>query len=178
MIKFYVKLHFYWNLPDLHQHQRARIREPVVFKQIQHLPEKRSDHFDWIRSFRINNPIDKGDQRIYYRDTYNINLFDYKVRRRFNVNSIPQYQYGYHRAMELYQKFNQTPKMIETIPGKATSHYEVSKKDKLLINDPDLFFRRTPPPETDSNTTMSEISYVSATDWPATVNAPPTPRND
>jgi hypothetical protein len=128
-----VKLHFYWNLPDLHQHQRARIREPVVFKQIQHLPEKRSDHFDWIRSFRINDPIDKaerrriknwqrhahkrnkkkkqlpplpydyrGDQRIYYRDTYNINLFDYKVRRRFNVNSIPQYQYGYHRAIELY----------------------------------------------------------------------------
>ncbi|GBC40336.1 hypothetical protein GLOIN_2v1788639 [Rhizophagus irregularis DAOM 181602=DAOM 197198] len=54
---------------------------------------------NWIRRNNKRNKQKKllppippginGDLRIYYRDTYNINLFDHKVRRRFNVTSIP-----------------------------------------------------------------------------------------
>lgn len=44
-----------------------------------------------------------GDPKNYYRQTYNINLFDYKVRRRFDINSISHY--GYDRAIELHQMY-------------------------------------------------------------------------
>ncbi|PKY55533.1 hypothetical protein RhiirA4_427586, partial [Rhizophagus irregularis] len=75
-------------------------------------------------------PGHQGDQRIYYKDTYNINLFDYKRNRN------------------------------------------------ILTNNNDLFFWRTPPPDTDLTTTMSDISYTSATEWLTSVEAPPMPKHD
>ncbi|PKY26782.1 hypothetical protein RhiirB3_528810 [Rhizophagus irregularis] len=115
----------------------------------------------------------QGDQKIYYKDTYNINLFDYKVRRRFNVSSIPQYNYGYNQAMALYRKYHPPTTIIQDIPITENSFYEISKKDRnILTNNKDLFFRRTLPPDTDSNTTMSDISYTSATKWELSVEAP------
>ncbi|CAB5380323.1 unnamed protein product [Rhizophagus irregularis] len=121
----------------------------------------------------------QGDQRIYYRDTYNINLFDYKVRRRFNVSSIPQYNYGYDQAMALYRKHHPPMTIIQDIPVTENSFYEISKRDhNILTNNNDLFFRRTPPPDTDSTTTISDISYTSATKWLTSVEVPPTPKHD
>jgi hypothetical protein len=46
-------------------------------------------------------PDFRGDPRIYYKNTYNINLFDYNIRRRYDVSSIPQYNYGYGCVLEL-----------------------------------------------------------------------------
>jgi hypothetical protein len=87
----------------------------VVFKQIQHLPEKTTNEFlvnllkikecfpdhpkqmlrrskNWLRRVKKRNKLKKplpplppdlrGDPRLFYHRTYNINLFDYKVRRR------------------------------------------------------------------------------------------------
>ncbi|PKB98120.1 hypothetical protein RhiirA5_428744 [Rhizophagus irregularis] len=92
---------------------------PVVFKQLRHLPTKsipirygnyikaastdekryRVREKNWLRRLRARNKKKKklpplprdhvGDSRIYYKRTYNIDLFDYKVRKLFNVSSIP-----------------------------------------------------------------------------------------
>ncbi|EXX66769.1 hypothetical protein RirG_120600 [Rhizophagus irregularis DAOM 197198w] len=86
----------------------VRTPHPALFKQIQHLPEKHSGFEkrkrhkrrikNWIRRNRKRNKLKKqfpplppgtpGDLRIYtyYKNTYNINLFDYKVRKRFDPN--------------------------------------------------------------------------------------------
>ncbi|PKK71631.1 hypothetical protein RhiirC2_744273 [Rhizophagus irregularis] len=48
--------------------------------------------------------------------------------------------------------------------SKATVRYSISKKDQEIISDPNVFLRRTPPPDNESHTTMSDVSYISAAD--------------
>ncbi|EXX58432.1 hypothetical protein RirG_198060 [Rhizophagus irregularis DAOM 197198w] len=52
------------------------------------------------------------------------------------------------------------------------------KKDQEIINDTNVFLRRTPPPDNDSHTTMSDVSYVSAAESVATIISPPTPAQE
>ncbi|PKY18978.1 hypothetical protein RhiirB3_431896 [Rhizophagus irregularis] len=116
-----------------------------------------------------------------FKNTYNINLFDYEIRRRYDVSSIPQYNYGYAHAIQLYRLYNiNTPTIVEDVTHntKANVRYSISKKDQGIINDPDIFLRRTLPPDNDSNTTMSDNSYVSAAGSVATVIYPPTPAHE
>ncbi|PKK77964.1 hypothetical protein RhiirC2_770740 [Rhizophagus irregularis] len=40
--------------------------------------------------------------------------------------------------------------------------FVISEKDCNIINDPSVFSRRTPPPDCESTTTISDRSYVSA----------------
>jgi hypothetical protein len=42
-----------------------------------------------------------GDAQIYYQTTYNINLFDYNIRRQYDISSLPQYNYTYARVQLL-----------------------------------------------------------------------------
>ncbi|PKY57456.1 hypothetical protein RhiirA4_510000 [Rhizophagus irregularis] len=123
-----------------------------------------------------------GDPRLYYQRTYNINLFDYKVRKRFNVSSIPQYNYGYTQARARHLNFTKRlPSMIiDTIPENPDNliTYVISDKDRSIINDPSVFLRRTPPPDDTSITTISDNSYASAAESVATVIYPPTPAGD
>ncbi|UZO14632.1 uncharacterized protein OCT59_006085 [Rhizophagus irregularis] len=79
-------------------------------KLLDQLTRKRAKN--WRR--RVNNcnklkkklpelPVDfSGDAQNYYFQTYNINLFAYKVRRRYDLSNIPQCQYGYLKAKRLY----------------------------------------------------------------------------
>ncbi|POG72936.1 hypothetical protein GLOIN_2v1874770 [Rhizophagus irregularis DAOM 181602=DAOM 197198] len=95
----------------------------------------------------------------------NINLFDYKIRRHFNVSSIPQYNNGYKKALELRQQYQQRQNYyIEDVTTKSNTnaHYVISEQDQVLINASDLFLRRTPTLDVDSHTTMSDNSYISA----------------
>uniref|UniRef100_U9TPD2 Uncharacterized protein n=1 Tax=Rhizophagus irregularis (strain DAOM 181602 / DAOM 197198 / MUCL 43194) TaxID=747089 RepID=U9TPD2_RHIID len=50
--------------------------------------------------------------------------------------------------------------------------------DQEIINDTNVFLRRTPPPDNDSHTTMSDVSYVSAAESVATIIYPPTPAQE
>ncbi|GBC27973.1 hypothetical protein GLOIN_2v1788639 [Rhizophagus irregularis DAOM 181602=DAOM 197198] len=143
---------------------------------------------NWIRRTKKRNRLKKqlpplpagfvGDQRIYYHDTYNINLFDYNIRRRYNVSSIPQYNYGYSKAVELYRQHHDKYVTMNFIQPPPNVSYHIKKNDHYIFNDPNIFFRHTPPPDKDSHTTMSDISYVSASEGPSVVEFPPTPSHD
>uniref|UniRef100_U9V8H7 Uncharacterized protein n=1 Tax=Rhizophagus irregularis (strain DAOM 181602 / DAOM 197198 / MUCL 43194) TaxID=747089 RepID=U9V8H7_RHIID len=103
---------------------------------------------------------------------HNINLFDYKIRRHFNVSSIPQYNNGYKKALELRQQYQQRQNYyIEDVTTKSNTnaHYVISEQDQVLINASDLFLRRTPSLDVDSHTTMSDNSYISAAESVVTV---------
>lgn len=125
-------------------------------------------------------PGTPGDPRVYLRQTYNINLFEYKVRRRYDVSSIPQFNYGYKYAVQQYRRHVQLS-TIQTsdVTSKANNnaHYVISKQDQAIINAPDVFLRRTPPPDDTSNSTMSDLSYTSAVST-NTVIYPPTPAHE
>ncbi|EXX52058.1 hypothetical protein GLOIN_2v1779171 [Rhizophagus irregularis DAOM 181602=DAOM 197198] len=143
---------------------------------------------NWIRRTKKRNRLKKqlpplpagfiGDQRTYYYDTYNINLFDYNIRRRYNVSSIPQYDYGYSKAVELYRQHHDKYVTMNSIQPPPNVSYHIKKTDQHIFNDPNLFFRRTPPPDNDSHTTMSDITYFSASEGPSVVEFPPTPSYD
>ncbi|PKK68476.1 hypothetical protein RhiirC2_713363 [Rhizophagus irregularis] len=118
--KAYSRLEF-----DVRPTTTPRRNNPTVFKQLQHLPRRpravgppnglhtasRTAEYSKARKReKIGSDVLKsaipalppgtpGDPRIFYLKTYyNISLFDYKVRRRFDVSSIPQYNYSYHKA--------------------------------------------------------------------------------
>ncbi|PKY60399.1 hypothetical protein RhiirA4_484058 [Rhizophagus irregularis] len=143
---------------------------------------------NWIRRTRKRNRLKKqlpllpagfvGDQRTYYYETYNINLFDYNVRRRFNVSSIPQYNYGYSKAVELYRLHHTKYITMNSIPQPPNVSYQIKKNDRHIFNDPNILFQRTPPPDNDSHTTMSDLSYISASKGPSVMEFPPTPSHD
>ncbi|PKY45735.1 hypothetical protein RhiirA4_420081 [Rhizophagus irregularis] len=90
-------------------------------------------------------PGTTGDLKNYYRQTYNINLFDYKVRRRFDVSSIPHYKYGYGRSVGLHQMYlRKCSQVIEDVTPSANAkpRFIISQKDRNIINDPNVYFRR------------------------------------
>ncbi|PKC59183.1 hypothetical protein RhiirA1_400140 [Rhizophagus irregularis] len=143
---------------------------------------------NWIRRTKKRNRLKKqlpplpagfvGDQRTYYYDTYNINLFDYNIRRRYNVSRIPQYNYGYSKAVELYRQHHDKYVTVNFIQPPPNVSYHIKKNDQDIFNDPNLFFWRTPPPDNNSHTTMSDISYFSASEGPSVVEFLPTPLHD
>lgn len=88
------------------------------------------------------SPSTPEDPQLFYKSTYNINLFDYKIRRRFNVSSILQYNYGYTRTLQLHQAHTSQPTIIvEDLTEKANTNafYVISDKDQSIINDPSVF---------------------------------------
>ncbi|GBC49638.2 hypothetical protein GLOIN_2v1478203 [Rhizophagus irregularis DAOM 181602=DAOM 197198] len=157
--------------------QRVRNKHPLGRYDPRHNPDSKKDkrrEKNWLRT--------PGDPRIYYRDTYNINLFDYKVRRRFDVRKLPNYQYGYYDALKIRQRYlqRQQTMIMEDVTHKADANvrYSINDKDRDILNAPDTFLRRTPPPD---NTTISDLSYVSAADSLETIIYsiyPPTPAHD
>ncbi|CAB4441047.1 unnamed protein product [Rhizophagus irregularis] len=122
----------------------------TVFKKITHLVERdpldersEDDKFldqltrkrakRWRR--RINNrnklrkklpilpPDFSGDARNYYFETYNINLFAYKVRRRYDLSNIRQCQYGYLKAKRLHNNYMERKKLrppVRTQPSQSS----------------------------------------------------------
>ncbi|CAB5367510.1 unnamed protein product [Rhizophagus irregularis] len=104
----------------------------TVFKKVSHLVEREPSYEkseedklldqltrkrakNWQRCVNNRNKLKKklpalpvdfsGDARNYYFQTYNINLFTYKVRRRYDLSNIPQCQYGYLKAKRLYNNY-------------------------------------------------------------------------
>ncbi|CAB5383525.1 unnamed protein product [Rhizophagus irregularis] len=104
----------------------------TVFKKVSHLVEREPSYEkseedklldqltqkrakNWRRRVNNRNKLKKklpalpvnfsGDARNYYFQTYNINLFAYKVRRRYDLSNIPQCQYGYLKAKRLYNNY-------------------------------------------------------------------------
>ncbi|GBC12316.2 hypothetical protein GLOIN_2v1874770 [Rhizophagus irregularis DAOM 181602=DAOM 197198] len=90
----------------------------------------------------------------------------------FYYRSIPQYNNGYKKALELRQQYQQRQNYyIEDVTTKSNTnaHYVISEQDQVLINASDLFLRRTPSLDVDSHTTMSDNSYISAAESVVTV---------
>jgi hypothetical protein len=64
--------------------------------------------------------------------------------------------------MDFYE-LHHTPKLvfIEDIShNSANVNFSVSKKDQAIINDPTIFFRRTPPPDDQSVSTVRATSFT------------------
>ncbi|PKY50215.1 hypothetical protein RhiirA4_545803 [Rhizophagus irregularis] len=76
---------------------------------------------------------------------------------------------------EILNEFKRMNVRIESIKEDVTTksntnaYYVISEQDQVLINALDLFLRRTPPPDVDSHTTMSDNSYISAAESVVTV---------
>ncbi|PKK72499.1 hypothetical protein RhiirC2_777118 [Rhizophagus irregularis] len=81
------------------------------------------------------------------------------VRRRFDVSSIPQYNCGYERALQLRQHYLQQRQDV-TSTANSNAYYQISHHDQSIINAPDVFFRRTPPPDNDSHTTVAATTLL------------------
>ncbi|PKY38389.1 hypothetical protein RhiirA4_451375 [Rhizophagus irregularis] len=158
--------------PKIIRPPTAQEPDPAVFKQLRHLPTKlipfrygryikanstdENGEKNRLRSLRARNkrkkrspplpPGTPGNPRVYYKRTYNINLFDYKVRKRFDVSSIPQYNYGYAQALVFHQTLRRKrPLIIETIPEITNKDviFVTSEKNRNIINDPTVFLRRS-----------------------------------
>ncbi|CAG8780458.1 14969_t:CDS:2, partial [Rhizophagus irregularis] len=82
-----------------------------VYKKIQHAVERfppysRKSKLE-IESDKIIRKRTKNWKRpiSYYFNTHNINLAAYKVRRRYNLSGIPDYKFGYLKAVRRYGKY-------------------------------------------------------------------------
>lgn len=166
--------------PYILKESSKNFQNSVVFKQLCHCVERGAvpltyNHLsimekstlrqtkNWIRRVKKCNKLKKtlpplpvdfiGDAHKFYYETYNINLFDYKIRRRFDISNIPQYNYGYLKAKYLYVTHilrRSRPLVIENLPpaNKDNNLFVISESHSSLINDNNTFFRRsTPPPE-------------------------------
>lgn len=112
--------------------------------------------------------------------TYNINLFDYNIRRRYdisNIPNIPQYNYGYHHELKLKQhpKALVVQDIIKQPKITGFTHYIISKKDRNILNEPDGFLRRTLPPDDGTISTITVNFYVTTGESAATIIYPPIP---
>ncbi|CAB5357016.1 unnamed protein product [Rhizophagus irregularis] len=54
------------------------------------------------------------------------------------------------------------PALPPGTPGDPRIFYLKTEKDQAIINAPEVYFRRTPPPDDASNITTSDVSYTSA----------------
>ncbi|EXX76793.1 hypothetical protein RirG_029840 [Rhizophagus irregularis DAOM 197198w] len=149
--------------------------------QIYHLPKRTHDNIgyieqcencankklfrstkNWIRRVKKRNKLKKrlpplppdfnSDARLFYYNTYNLNLFNYKVRCHFDVSSLREYNYGYHKALELYKSFkDRSSRRItrEEISPMMDSDMIINARDRAIINDSSTYFSRfylpTPP---------------------------------
>lgn len=163
------------------QHLPSKYATPLYKLPKWHSPQSKEIWKDkkraknWLRRVKKRNKSKKplpplpagtpGDLRFYYLQTYNINLFDYKVRRRFNVSSIPQYNYGYNQALRIFKRHMPCPRttLIEDSTSKANnnSFYIISPDDHKIVND-STFLIRIHNPDNTSYTTISDRSYHSA----------------
>ncbi|CAB5389774.1 unnamed protein product [Rhizophagus irregularis] len=138
-----------------------------VYKKIQHAVERSSQHIkcnweiendktlrkrikNWKRRVKMRNKKKKslptlpdnftGNALSFYFNTYNINLFAYKVRRRFDLSGIPDFKHGYLKAKRRYLKYQNSlrprsppiveDKVIETNNNNQATFFS----DKLIMD--------------------------------------------
>ncbi|PKK63449.1 hypothetical protein RhiirC2_788895 [Rhizophagus irregularis] len=100
-------------------------------------------------------PGTPGDPRIYYKTTYNIELFDYKKQHQERLTL---------HVCDISTKLNDKADFV------------ISSRDSAIINNPNIFFRRAPPPDADaSRITVSDLSYTSAKSDITVIHVPLTP---
>ncbi|GBC32264.1 hypothetical protein GLOIN_2v1842374 [Rhizophagus irregularis DAOM 181602=DAOM 197198] len=104
-------------------------------------------------------------------------MADYVKAKRY-VSSIRQYSYGYKYACQTWRRHLQYVAIhTSDVTSKANTNarYVISKQDQIIqmvLNTPDVFLRRTPPPDNVSASTMSDLSYTSAVSTPDTIMTP------
>ncbi|PKC12177.1 hypothetical protein RhiirA5_412142 [Rhizophagus irregularis] len=172
---------------------RTSARYAATFiKQLQHSP--------------INNRIPYVDQRLHKRKAYQEaykrgkNWLHRKKRRdrlkkqlppippeildrrKYNVDSIPQYNVTYTMARNLHLYKYPFPScvVIEDVTQQANANasYSISDKDRQFLTRPDVFLHRTPPVDKDNKSDMSDESFKSAMDMPMEITPPPTPAHN
>ncbi|PKY51027.1 hypothetical protein RhiirA4_467829 [Rhizophagus irregularis] len=93
------------------------------------------------------------------------NKIEMSKTKRFNVSSHPQYNYGYHRALEIRRLHQDRLTLhVHNIQSKSNNNvtYAISQCDSAIINDPNTYFRRIPTPDDYSQSAVSDNSYTSA----------------
>ncbi|GBC19449.2 hypothetical protein GLOIN_2v1769145 [Rhizophagus irregularis DAOM 181602=DAOM 197198] len=150
-----------------------------VYKKIQHAVERfppysrkskleiESDKIirkrtkNWKRRTKMRNKKRKplpplpdnftGKAISYYFNTHNINLAAYKVRRRYNLSGIPDYKFGYLKAVRRYGKYQNRlrsppPPIVEDKTIDTNTQPEATFfSDKLTLNSHKAHFARTTP---------------------------------
>ncbi|EXX67549.1 hypothetical protein RirG_113310 [Rhizophagus irregularis DAOM 197198w] len=150
-----------------------------VYKKIQHAVERfppynrkskleiESDKIirkrtkNWKRRTKMRNKKRKplpplpdnftGKAISYYFNTHNINLAAYKVRRRYNLSSIPDYKFGYLKAIRRYGKYQNRlrsppPPIVEDKTIDTNTQPEATFfSDKLISNSHRAHFARSTP---------------------------------
>ncbi|PKB94997.1 hypothetical protein RhiirA5_386310, partial [Rhizophagus irregularis] len=150
-----------------------------VYKKIQHAVERfpsysrkskleiesekllRKRTKNWKRRTKMRNKKRKplpslpanftGKAISYYFNTHNINLAAYKVRRRYNLSSIPDYKFGYLKAVRRYGKYqyrlrSPPPPIVEDKTINTNTRSEATSfSDKLTLDSHRAHFARTTP---------------------------------
>ncbi|CAB5381435.1 unnamed protein product [Rhizophagus irregularis] len=150
-----------------------------VYKKIQHAVERfppynrkskleiESDKIirkrakNWKRRTKMRNKKRKplpplpdnftGKAISYYFNTHNINLAAYKVRRRYNLSGIPDYKFGYLKAVRRYGKYQNRlrsppPPIVEDKTIDTNTQPEATSfSDKPILDSHRAHFARTTP---------------------------------
>ncbi|CAB5389096.1 unnamed protein product [Rhizophagus irregularis] len=138
-----------------------------VYKKIQHAVERSSQYIksnweiendktlrkrikNWKRHVKMRNKKKKtlptlpdnftGNALSYYFNTYNINLFAYKVQRRFDLSGIPDFKHGYLKARRRYLKYHnrlrsRSPPIVEDKAIETNNQTQATFfSDKLIMD--------------------------------------------
>ncbi|CAB4407618.1 unnamed protein product [Rhizophagus irregularis] len=132
-------------------------KNSTVFKKIQHAVERsplsritdedkyaekiiRKRAKNWKHRVKKRNKLKKklpdlppnftGDAHAFYFTTYNINLYVYNVRRRFDLSRLPGFKYSYPKAKRNYNKHQIYKKNL------SRSRTEVEQSASSVVNDP------------------------------------------
>ncbi|CAB5309109.1 unnamed protein product [Rhizophagus irregularis] len=190
------------------------------YKKIQHAVERSSLHTksnweiendkiirkrikNWKRRINMCNKKKKrlptlpdnftGNAFLYYFHTYNINLFAYKVRRRFDLSGVPEFKHGYLKAKRRYLNYqnnsrSRPPPIVEDKVVETNYHNQVTFfSDKLIMDFHRAHFASiTPTPQQYPSTPESDLLQLikDGDERPIRkprkrrINLPPTPGHD
>ncbi|PKY32448.1 hypothetical protein RhiirB3_450630 [Rhizophagus irregularis] len=140
--KAYSRLEF-----DVTPTTTPRRNNPTVFKQLQHLPRR-------PRAVGPPNGLHTAARTAEYS----------KARKREKIGSDvlksairPRNLYlPYHLVLLVTHAYSISKRTT------TSAYLTTSEKDQAIINAPEVYFRRTPPPDDASNITTSDVSYTSA----------------
>ncbi|GET58791.1 hypothetical protein GLOIN_2v1779171 [Rhizophagus irregularis DAOM 181602=DAOM 197198] len=146
--KAYSRLEF-----DVTPTTTPRRNNPTVFKQLQHLPRR-------PRAVGPPNGLHTAARTAEYS----------KARKREKIGSDvlksairPRNLYlPYHLVLLVTHAYSISKRTTTSAYLTTRSDVVLTEKDQAIINAPEVYFRRTPPPDDASNITTSDVSYTSA----------------
>ncbi|PKC03105.1 hypothetical protein RhiirA5_424258 [Rhizophagus irregularis] len=162
--------------------QDARFYHRQIARQTSAEGIKANEHVKKVHSNRLGKnkvpdtaPYTTTTEHVYYKEdsklTFDIVRSPQQIERwnRITVTTFRRQfhsaiNYGYNRALQLYQfAQNHRPIIVEDLTHRVNilnGRYIIPAKSRLLLNKPDVYLRRTPPPDNGSHTPIHDSSHV------------------